>query len=152
MRAIPTDEPSFKGIIFDCDGVLIDSERIACQVLRDMLRELGWQIGFDEVVRRFKGLNAPDMVAAIEEQLGQPLASDFKDEELRRCEIRFAAELAPIPGMVEILRGLELPRCVASSSEPRRLMPCLAMTGIDHACENVPVASNTCTRPVLSMT
>ena len=127
----PSINTDFKGVIFDCDGVLIDSERIACEVLMEMLHELGWPIAFNDVVRRFKGLNAIDMVFAIEEQMGHPLAPDFKDIELERCERRFSVELAPTPGIVELLQGLELPRCVASSSEPKRLFPCLAMTGID---------------------
>ena len=92
------DSQDIKGLVFDCDGVLIDSERIACQVLMEMLNENGWPVGFDEVVRRFKGISAKDMVVAIEAELGKPLEPDFRKRELQRCKQRFATDLVAIPG------------------------------------------------------
>ena len=117
-------------VIFDCDGVLIDSERIASTVLMEMLRELGWNISFEEVVKRFKGLNASDTVAAIEAAMGQKLPAGFIDAEREEAVRRFEASLLPIPGIEAVLEGLRLPRCVASSSEPARLIPSLEMTGL----------------------
>ena len=119
-----------EAIVFDCDGVLIDSERIAHEVLIEALAEFGWQLDFAEAVRRFKGLSAADTVRAIEAHLGRRLPGDFIELEQQRCLERFAMGLQPVPGVVAVLENLVLPRCVASSSSPERLARCLEQTGL----------------------
>lgn len=67
----------FHAVLFDCDGVLVDSERITNGVLRDMLEELGWSLTTDECMRRFVGKAVKDERALIEAHIGQPLTEDW---------------------------------------------------------------------------
>lgn len=119
-----------EAVIFDCDGVLVDSERLANRILTQMLNELGWSISFEETVSRFKGLSYADTEAAIEAALGTRLPDDFMETEKQRCLEAFETDLDPVPGVEAVLRALHLPRCVASSSPPERLHPSLSLTGL----------------------
>lgn len=117
-------------VIFDCDGVLVDSERIAVRLDRAKLRELGIPLSESEIVDLFMGRPTAVMDAWIEEQLGHPLPSEQRAHYERRFDEAFAAELAPVDGVEEALDRIALPVCVASSSEPDSLRHKLELTGL----------------------
>ena len=92
-----------KAVIFDCDGVLIDSERLAVKVDVLMLRELGWPLSEEEVIERFVGRSDRDTQAAIEAQLGRKLPAGWEKQFKPLYDQVFAAELAPVDGVLEAL-------------------------------------------------
>ena len=120
----------FELVIFDCDGVLVDSERIAIRVEAEFLAELGWPLSQAEIVERFMGRTTEYMDEAIEAQLGSRLPRDWKDQFHRRYREAFAAELAPVDGIVEVLDQLTIPACVASSGSHDKLRFTLGHTGL----------------------
>jgi len=120
----------FELVIFDCDGVLVDSERIAVRVEAEFLAELGWPLTEAEVVERFMGRTAEYMDEAIEAQLGTVLPLDWKDQFQRRYQEAFAAELVPVDGVREVLDQLTTPTCVASSGSHDKLRFTLGHTGL----------------------
>jgi HAD superfamily hydrolase (TIGR01509 family) len=117
-------------VVFDCDGVLVDSERIAVRVEAQFLTELGWPLSEAEVVERFMGRTAEFMDDAIEAQLGSRLPDDWKDQFQRRYAEAFAAELGPVDGITEALDQIAVPTCVASSGSHDKLRFTLGHTGL----------------------
>ncbi len=111
----------FDLIVFDCDGVLIDSEVLSCSCLRSFLCEHGYQIELQDVFERFLGRG----FSVVEEQyrlaVGRPLESGFADAFRAVVKERFARDLRPMPGIEALLAGLSTPCCVASSSDRDRL-------------------------------
>ena len=93
----------FELVIFDCDGVLVDSERIAIRVEAEFLAELGWPLTEAEIIERFMGHTSEYMDEAIEAQLGSLLPQDWKDQFHHRYREAFAAELVPVDGVLEAL-------------------------------------------------
>ncbi|HEX7149413.1 MAG TPA: HAD family hydrolase [Actinomycetota bacterium] len=120
----------FELVIFDCDGVLVDSERLAVRVEAEYLAELGWPLTEAEIVERFMGRTTEFMDGAIEAQLGSRLPADWKDQFHRRYREAFAADLAPVDGVVEVLDRLTVPTCVASSGSHDKLRFTLGHTGL----------------------
>lgn len=117
-------------VIFDCDGVLIDSERLAVRVDVEMLNELGWALTEDEVIERFVGRSDRDTRAAIEAHLGRPLPEGWGEQMERLYRAAFAAELEPVPGIVEALDAISEPTCIASSGTHDHLRYTLGLTGL----------------------
>lgn len=118
-------------VIFDCDGVLVDSEVIGVRMDRQVLAEHGWQLGEQEVLDRFLGTPLPTVQAALEEHLGRKLADDWTERLQQRYLDAFEQGLEPVPGIREVLERLDGPYCVASSSSPERIRHSLALTGLD---------------------
>jgi HAD superfamily hydrolase (TIGR01509 family) len=121
---------SWDTILFDCDGVLVDSEPISNRILTAMLNELGLPLSKEETMRRFVGRSMPACVAIIEEALGHPAPPDFADEFHRRTVAAFDAGLVVVPGVVEVLDWLPWPACVASSGDHAKLRATLTRTGL----------------------
>ncbi len=117
-------------VIFDCDGVLVDSEAIACRVDAEILSALGFPIAFEEFRDRYVGISTATMCADIEARHGRRLPADIADRLLAAVLAAFEAELAPIPGIPEALRAIGAPRCVASSSDPPRIRRSLEIAGL----------------------
>jgi HAD superfamily hydrolase (TIGR01509 family) len=88
----------FEAILFDCDGVLVDSEPMTNQVLRDMLAESGWHMTFDDCMTFFVGKTIRDERAAIELNTGQPLTEDWMQRFYQRRNTVLTAHLEIIPG------------------------------------------------------
>ena len=107
--------------LFDCDGVLVDSEIIAAKVDSEHLAEVGFAITPEEIVRRFAGLTSRDIVEVIEAELGRPLPEDFLAEQKVELDRRLAAEVEAVPGIHDLLDRLDGPRCVCSNSTGERL-------------------------------
>jgi HAD superfamily hydrolase (TIGR01509 family) len=121
-------------IIFDCDGVLIDSEWMACTVDAEELTGLGYAITPAEVVRRFAGVSAKDMFATIERDLGRPLPADLGERIERRVLEHYRSDLRAIADVEETLEKLPWPYCVASSSRPSKLSLGLIETKLFDLC------------------
>lgn len=118
----------FDLVIFDCDGVLVDSERLAVRTESQILTELGWPLSEAEVVDRFVGRSSVYMQAVIEEKLGRPV--DWRGEFERRVREACERELVPVEGVIAALDEITVPTCVASSSSHRMLDFKLALTGL----------------------
>ena len=117
-------------VLFDCDGVLVDSEPIAIRIDVEMFAEVGLTVSEQEVIERFVGRSPEVMAQAVEEQLGHPPPADWVQRGERRLRSAFEAELKPVDGIEEALCAIADPVCVASSSAPERLRFKLELTGL----------------------
>lgn len=117
-------------VIFDCDGVLIDSERLAVKVDAHILAELGWPLTEAEIVERFVGKTSEAMIAEIEAHLGRPMPPGWQDEIEPRYRRAFEAELAPVDGVVDALDEIAVATCVASSGSHEKMRFTLGLTGL----------------------
>ncbi len=124
-------------VIYDCDGVLVDTEPIANRVLADMLTAEGYPIDVPTCVERFIGRPVPETVREVEEELGRPLAPDFSERVYRGVIDAFVAAPRLVPGVREALATLPGRRCVASSSGPAYLREVLAAVDLWHRFERV---------------
>ncbi|MEU7427921.1 HAD family hydrolase [Streptomyces sp. NPDC040750] len=117
-------------VIFDCDGVLVDTERIAVGVQVALGATLGWPLTSEEVITRFIGRSHADIGAQVAAQLGEETAAVWSKrfEELHREAVD--AELAPVDGIFEALSGITLPTCVASSGSHDKMRHTLGRTGL----------------------
>ena len=116
-------------VIFDCDGVLIDSELLSVRADRECLAECGIALSVEEVLERYTGISFAGMVADLEERHG-PLPADFADRHRTRLWPLFEKELQAIPGVTAILDSLTCKICVASSGRPERLKHALSLVGL----------------------
>ncbi len=116
--------------IFDCDGVLIDSELIALDVLSQMLSEYGTPMSVAACQDAFMGMHNADIVRAIEARIGRALPAGEGVRMRGRMIRRLESELKPIDGVADALARLEGPRCVASSSDRARIALTLELTGL----------------------
>jgi HAD superfamily hydrolase (TIGR01509 family) len=115
-------------VIFDCDGVLVDSERLAVRTESRILHEIGWPLSESEVIERFVGRTALAMKAQIEEHIGREIdwTKEFEDP----CREVFERELTPVEGIVELLDAIDVATCVASSGTHERIEFSLTLTGL----------------------
>jgi HAD superfamily hydrolase (TIGR01509 family) len=121
---------AFELVIFDCDGVLVDSERIANQVFCEMLNDLGLPLSLHDMFERFVGLSMPQCVEVITELCGKPPPSEFVDELRLRTASALKEQLKPIPGVEATLAALDVPCCVASSGDHEKIRLTLGATGL----------------------
>ena len=119
-------------IIFDCDGVLVDSEIVSFEAEAAMFAEIGIGLTTHDLLTRFLGTSSASMFAIIERENGIKLPPDFAEQAARRTLEAFDRELQPIPGIAELLANVPDRKCVASSSEPPRIRHSLSLAGILH--------------------
>jgi len=117
-------------IIFDCDGVLVDTERLAVRVDVQVLTQLGWVMTEAEVVERFVGLSDATIREAIEAHTGRRLADNWEQEFRHLYRSSFAESLTAVDGVVEALDGITLRTCVASSGSHEKMRFTLGLTGL----------------------
>jgi HAD superfamily hydrolase (TIGR01509 family) len=120
-------------VVFDCDGVLVDSERLAITIDARMVTEVGWPMDEAEVVERFTGLSEASMFALVEEHIGRPLTDDWHDRFQAAYRHVLDTELTAVPGIFEALDALDaagIPTCVASSGTHERMRRTLGRTGL----------------------
>ena len=117
-------------VIFDCDGVLVDTERLAVQVDVQVLAQLGWVITEAEVVERFVGLSDATIRKAIEAHLGRRLADDWEQKFQHLYRSAFAENLTIVDGIVDALDGITVKTCVASSGSHEKMCFTLGLTGL----------------------
>lgn len=125
-------------MLFDCDGVLVDSERIAVEVEVGILGDLGWEITPEEVVELFLGVSDADYLARVEDHLGITLPEGWLDETAPRYRAAFERELRPVPGVVRALDALDragVTSAVTSSGTFDKLRFTLGLTGLWHRFE-----------------
>lgn len=120
----------FDLVIFDNDGVLVDSEPIACDVLAGLLTSYGLPTTFDDVVRDYLGGSLGRTREIAERRLGRPLPEDLSDRFHAELFSRYQSELRPVDGIVELIEGLDSPFCVASSGTHERIRESLRVTGL----------------------
>jgi HAD superfamily hydrolase (TIGR01509 family) len=116
-------------IIFDCDGVLVDSELLSCNALIECLRRHAIEIDLETAIDRFLGRSAQAVrdYCALH---GRRLPDDFLGELRVAVRAAFSDALKPIPGAAAVLRNLRNPYCVASSSDLERIDHSLRLTGL----------------------
>ena len=117
-------------IIFDCDGVLIDSEVIACRLLAEALAREGYPISPQETTSRFAGISSRAILQQVERELGRPLSADFEAVSRQHLHTTFERELRAVAGIHAALDAIDIPVCVASGSAPDRLEVSLRVTGL----------------------
>lgn len=117
-------------VIFDCDGVLIDSEIISARMLVAELARLGLRIDLDYVSRHFLGRSYPVVMEIIRRDFGLDLPPEFEATYRENLLAAFGRELQVMPGVAEVMGALAVPFCVATSSSPRRAAFSLGHVGL----------------------
>ena len=120
----------FELIIFDCDGVLVDSEPIINRAHAQVLTACGYSITEEALIERFCGMSDPEMLDIIEREWGRALPASYAARVGEMIESGFLRSLAPMDGVAELLDALPLHRCVASSSVPEQIRRKLELTGL----------------------
>lgn len=121
---------AFGLVIFDCDGVLVDSERITQRVFAGMLGELGLEVSHQELLDRFVGRTMTQCLQRIEDMLGRPPPPGFVDTYDRRTRAALERDVRPVPGIFDALQRIALPSCVASNGEHGKMRATLGTTGL----------------------
>jgi HAD superfamily hydrolase (TIGR01509 family) len=126
---------SFEALLFDCDGVLVDSESITCGVLRDMLEEKGWQLSLSECMGHFVGHTVRNRAQLIFEHTGWRLSDDWLEQFYQRRNERLASQIRAVEGVHEVLQQQLLPRygarmAVASGADRFKVELMLAKVGL----------------------
>jgi HAD superfamily hydrolase (TIGR01509 family) len=117
-------------VIFDCDGVLVDSEVISCRAHAEVLSRHGYPITADEVFQRFLGRSTHQANLEIEAELGRRLPDAFHAELQDELFRSFAADLEAVPHIIEALDWITAPICVASSGSQQRMRVSLGRAGL----------------------
>ena len=117
-------------IIFDCDGTLVDSEHLSCLGLELQLRACGVHETAGELLRAYKGWRLAEICRRLEAKHSVRLPASFVPDYRVLVERLFAEQLRPIPGVVEALSKIHLPKCVASSGPPEKINQSLTLAGL----------------------
>jgi HAD superfamily hydrolase (TIGR01509 family) len=117
-------------VIFDCDGVLVDSDRISLRIQAEWISGLGLETTYEDCVRDFLGLGMPATLRTLTERLGRPLPPEWGKELDAAVREGFRRELQPVQGVVEALEEIDLPTCIASSGSHEKMRFTLGLTGL----------------------
>jgi HAD superfamily hydrolase (TIGR01509 family) len=139
----PLSAPSIDAVIFDCDGVLVDSEPIAGRLLAELLCEIGLPTTHEDVARDFLGRSWTDILLTIELRLGGPVPPHFEATCHTREVAAFAAELTVIDGIEAALDAIAFPRCVASSGHHEGIRRRLKIAGLADRFDDAAIFSAT---------
>lgn len=117
-------------IIFDCDGVLVDSEVIGVRVLLDMASEYGVTMDLQEAVEEFSGIRLREGIKMLQQKAKSPFPEDFEQAFRKRSYEVFKTEMRPVNGIKTVLDSLTMPFCVASSGPVEKMKLNLTITGL----------------------
>ncbi len=120
----------FDLIIFDCDGVLVDSEIIAAEVESALLTDAGYPIGVEEMGERFAGMTWHNILLTIEREAAIPLSASLLDKSEKLLDARLAQEVKVIDGVKAMLSRIRKPYCICSNSASHRLDMMLSRVGL----------------------
>jgi HAD superfamily hydrolase (TIGR01509 family) len=121
---------AIRAVIFDCDGVLVDSVGLAGEVLAEDLRDLGFNVTRQAATRRFGSGRMAGYIARFESETGKKLPEDFERELRRRREQVFRERLQPVVGAQELVSALAVPCCVASNGPMAQIEHSLRVVGL----------------------
>jgi HAD superfamily hydrolase (TIGR01509 family) len=119
--------------IFDCDGVLVDSDRISLRIQAERITTLGLPMTYGDCVQEFLGLGMPATLRRLEEQLGGPLPPTWEEDLGAAVGEAFRRELRPVAGIAAALDAIEaagVPTCIASSGSIEKMRLTLGLTGL----------------------
>lgn len=122
--------PPILSVIFDCDGVLVDSEEIANSALAELLTEAGVPTTYEESVDIFRGRSMDAILEIATRKLGAPLPFDLLARYFETIKEVFERELRPVPGVIDVLDRIDLPNCVASNGPLHKMEVTLRITGM----------------------
>ncbi|MBT8221487.1 MAG: HAD family hydrolase [Bacteroidia bacterium] len=128
-------------VIFDCDGVIVDSEGISARVFSDVIRRAGVMMDADEVFNRFRGGSMAQSMAYVESILGGPAPFDIPAAYRKESFEAYRTEMEPVEGIEEILKSLKVPFCVASNGPRNKIELNLQVTGLDQYFESQTIFS-----------
>lgn len=117
-------------LIFDCDGVLVDSEILAIRAEERVLAEVGMAMTADEIADTCVGLSYPSMMALLEERFGRPVPDGLEERIQIEAKANFESDLTEVAGIGQLLEDSSMHRCVASSGTPERISLSLNTTGL----------------------
>jgi HAD superfamily hydrolase (TIGR01509 family) len=121
---------NYKCVIFDCDGILVDSEPIGNKVMVELANALGANIDLDYAYLHFKGNSLYKCMQHIRNIIEKELPADFESEYRRISFQRFKKEIQPVEGVVDLVQSLNVPFCVASSGPENKIRLNLELTGL----------------------
>ena len=128
-----------KCIIFDCDGVLVDTEKIGNGILLEMAQKHGFEMELEDAYRHFNGRNLKDCFRHIEEAIDQKLPENFETEYREKSFEAFKTQVKPMEGIIDFIENiekLEIPYCVASSGPVDKIRLNLEVAGLLDRFEN----------------
>ena len=117
-------------VLFDCDGVLVDSEVLSIEVDRQMLAEVGWDLTLEEITERFVGRSHAYYLDEVERHLGHPPPQGWAEQTDQRYWAAYRKDLKPVDGIIAALDRITLPTCVASSGSHEKMRLTLGLTGL----------------------
>lgn len=117
-------------IIFDCDGVLVDSEVLGVKVLLDMASEYGVSMDLREAVEAFSGIRLKEGIKMLQQKASRAFPDDFEQAFRARSYEVFKTEMHPVDGIKDVLDSLDIPFCVASSGPLEKIRLNLSVTGL----------------------
>ncbi|WP_454848470.1 HAD-IA family hydrolase [Rhizobium binxianense] len=120
----------FDLIIFDCDGVLVDSEIIAADVESKLLTDAGYPISVEEMAERFAGMTWKNILLQVEREASIPLSASLLDKSETLLDIRLERDVQPIAAVEFAVSRLSMKRCICSNSSSKRLDMMLGKVGL----------------------
>jgi len=125
---------NIKLVLFDCDGVLVDSEYLAGAIHAELLTEAGFPISEEELTKRWTGLNFAEILKEAEREGGKPISASLLDKAEKIFKQRMKTDLKPIAGVRECVETLHeklhLPYCICSNSTTANIQAMLELTGL----------------------
>ena len=123
-------------IIFDCDGVLVDSEVINNRILLEMASEYGVTMDLNEAVEEFSGIRIKEGIKILQQRASRPFPADFEQAFRAKTYEIFKTEMKAVEGVQALLESLTVPYCVASSGPVEKIKLNLTVTGLIHYFDN----------------